>query len=267
MVTEAELPVDTELMVHRNADDTFTGRSSVPRDRVFGGMLLGQALRAAQLTVERERHPHSLQASFLRAPDGRLPLHYAVEETRSGGSFSARRVVARQSDDIVFTMTAGFQAEEDGLAYAAAPTEGVVGPEGLDRGRYSTPWFESRDVPRAGGGFPMHARRAWFRARLPLPDDRHVHAQALAYMSDHGPTRAIRQPFEGHPGLDRRRSVTLQHSVWFRAPVRIDGWLLSEFWPVSTGGGRGVASGTIRDADGTLLATVTQEALLRVPDA
>ena len=259
------LPVEGELSVTSENDGTFTGRNSTGSPRVFGGMLLGQALRVAQSSVAEGRHPHSLQASFLRAPDGTRPIHYAVEETRTGGSFSTRRVTADQGDGIVFIMTAGFQPPEEGLTWETSPLGEVPAPETLGYGRYSTPWFESRDVPRQPGAL-QHARQAWFRARLPLPDDLLVHAQALAFLSDHGPTRAIRQPFDGNPALEQRHSVTLQHSLWFRSPARIDGWLLSEYHPVFAGGGRGLAFGTIRRADGTLLAAAAQEALLRVPD-
>jgi acyl-CoA thioesterase-2 len=58
-------------------------------------------------------------------------------------------------------------------------------------------------------------------------------------------------------------SRALDHSVWFHRPADVNQWLLSELVPVATGRGRGLSLGTIRTADGTLLATVAQEVLLR----
>lgn len=235
--------------------------------RVFGGMLVAHALAAAMATVDGDRPPHSLHASFLGAADGRQPIRYEVERTRDGGSFSARRVVARQSGGSpVFALTASFHADEPGMAFEPPPLDGVPEPDELEAGRYAGPWFDSRDVPVDDAAFGLHRRLAWFRARQPLPDDPALHQVALAYLSDHGPTRAVRQPHADHPGVEQRMSVSLDHSIWFHRPARVDQWLLSELHPLATGGGRGLALGTLRTAGGELVATITQEALLRLPD-
>ena len=267
--TEA-LPIEGELRTVAEADGSFTGLCTAAVPHIFGGMLIGQSLAIAQTSVEPSRLPHSLHASFVDAGDGRMPIRYQLEETRSGGSFSSRRVVATQDGGVIFTLTASFQDEEDGPEYEVAPTPGVAGPEGLRYGRYSTRWFESRDIPVAAASSPLdisplHIRRAWFRPRLALPDSAAVHAQSLAYMSDHGATRAVRQPHAEHPGLDRRRSLSLDHSVWFHARTNVDDWILSEVHPVFTGGGRGLAIGSLRARDGTLLASIAQETLFRLP--
>jgi acyl-CoA thioesterase-2 len=232
---------------------------------VFGGQLVAQALRAARRSGV-DRRPHSVHASFLGAADGRRTLTYEVERTRDGGSFSTRRVLARQDDTVVFALTVGFHDPEDGPTYEVPADPGVPPPEDLPVGRYATPWFDSRDVPTAAGppGMP-HVRRAWFRARAPMPDDPATHDEALAYLTDHGPTRAVREPHADHPGMEGRMSVSLDHAVWFHRPARVDRWLLSELLPVSTGGGRGLAIGTVRTEDGMLVATVAQETLLRLP--
>ena len=234
--------------------------------RVFGGMLVAHALGAAWTTVDPQRRPHALHASFVGSADGRRDLVYRVERTRDGGSFSARRVVASPAEGgPVFVLTASFQASEEGEHYAPPPPPDVPGPEGLDEGRYAGPWFDSRDVPVDPAHGP-HVRLAWFRSRQPLPDDPALHLLALAYLSDHGPTRAVRQPHADHPGVEQRMSVSLDHSVWFHRDARVDQWVLSELRPLTTGAGRGLALGSLRSADGDLLATVTQEALLRLPD-
>ena len=260
------LPIDVELRTTRQADHSFTGISTAAVPHIFGGMLIGQSLAIAQASVEPSRLPHSLHASFIDAGDGRLPIRYELEETRSGGTFSSRRVVASQPGGVIFSLTAGFQDEEDGPEYEVAAVPGVVGPDGLRYGRYATRWFESRDIPATPDSSPLHIRRTWFKARLPLGDSPALQAQGLAYMSDHGATRAVRQPHADHPGLERRRSLSLDHSVWFHARARVDDWILSEIHPVFTGGGRGLAIGSVRARDGTLLASIAQETLFRVPE-
>ena len=140
----------------------------------------------------------------------------------------------------------------------------MPGPDGLRRGRYDNPYIESRDVPVA-----RRATRCRTPAgpgsdpTAPVPDDPLLHLQALAYLSDHGPTRAAREPHAHLADDARRMSVSLDHSVWFHRPVDVNQWLLSELVPVATGRGRGLSLGTLRTVDGTLVATVAQEVLLR----
>lgn len=245
-------------------DHTFTSREPTDPRHVFGGLLIAQALRAAQLTVPAGRSVHSLHASFVLAGVPEQHLEHAVERTRDGMSFATRRVVVRQRRGVVLVLTADFHDDESGVEYEVPATPGVPGPDHLPSGRYASRWFDSRDVPvgvvTAG---PPHARLAWFRPTSPIEDDPDLHLQALAYMSDHGPTRAAREP-HAHLAADANRmSVSLDHSVWFHRPVDVNGWLLFELVPIATGRGRGLALGTIRTADGTLAATVAQEVLLR----
>ena len=210
-----------------------------------------------------DRPAHSLHLSFAVAGTGGEAIRYEVERTRDGSSFATRRVVARQARGIVAVLTADFHGDEPGVEYETPATPGIPGPDGLPVGRYDNPFIESRDVPVLEGDRLPHARRAWFRPTATVPDDPLLHLQALAYLSDHGPTRAAREPHAGLADDARRMSVSLDHSVWFHRPVDVNQWLLSELVPVATGRGRGLSLGTIRTADGTLLATVAQEVLLR----
>jgi acyl-CoA thioesterase-2 len=247
-----------------DGDDVFVSAESSEGAHVFGGLLVGQALRAAALTVGDGQPACSLHASFVLAGTGGAPLRHEVERTRDGSSFATRRVVVRQQRGIVLVLTADFHHEEDGVEYERSPTPGIPGPDGLAPGRYDNPYVESRDVPvDAAPTTPELARRAWFRVTEPLPDDPALHQHALAYLSDHGPTRAAREPHVHLADDARRQSVSLDHSVWFHRPVDTNEWLLSELLPVATGRGRGLAMGTIRTSDGTLVATVAQEVLLR----
>lgn len=251
-----------EALALTPVDGAFEGTSTSGEQRVFGGLLVGQALHAAVRSVEQAWLPHSLHASFVRAGDGREPIRYEVEATRDGKSFATRRVVALQRGGPVLTLTAGFHADEEGPEYEPPPPVGVPDPESLPEGRYRSGLFESRDLPEDAGS---HVRRAWFRALEALGDDQALHRCAIAMLTDHGPTRAIRQPHVDHPGVERRMSVSLDHSVWFHRDARVDTWLLTELAPAATGAGRGLALGSVRTETGALVATVAQEALLRLP--
>jgi acyl-CoA thioesterase II len=260
------------------ADLSFVAAGVSQEPRLFGGKLIAQALGAAALTIPADRPVHSLYGSFLLAGDGREDIAYEVERTRDGTSFSLRRILARQDERLLFVATVGFHVPEPGLTYESPGPANVPGPEGLPSGRYDSQYFDSRDVPEEwsyGAGDPdgdrgavaPHARLAWFRSRRPIPDDERLHAQAIAYLSDYGATRGIRQPHAWHPRLEDRMSVSLNHSLWIGAAAPADDWLLSEFHPVATGAGRGLTTGTIRTRDGRLVASMAQEALLRLPDA
>jgi acyl-CoA thioesterase-2 len=242
-------------------DDVFTNVEPTDPHHVFGGMLVGQALRAAALTVDG-RNPCSMHASFVVAGTGGEQIRYEVERTRDGSSFTTRRVVARQARGVVLVLTADFHDDEEGLEYTAPPLGAIGSPDGLAPSRYDNPMFEARDVPPTGS--PPHTRGAWFRAREAMPDDDGLHLQALAMLTDFGPTRAAREPHARLADDAQRQSVSLDHSVWFHRPARVDEWLLSELVPVSTGRGRGLAMGSVRSGDGTLVASFAQEVLLRV---
>jgi acyl-CoA thioesterase-2 len=92
----------SHLRLKRIEKDLFVGQSYDPGwGRVYGGQVLGQALSAAQTTVddvhETNRHAHSLHSYFLLPGNVHLPIAYDVERIRDGRSFSTRRVKAIQT--------------------------------------------------------------------------------------------------------------------------------------------------------------------------
>lgn len=246
-----------EVLALDGEGDTFRSREPTDANHIFGGLVFAQGLAAAARTVSG-LEPHSVHASFLTGGRPGDHLTYDVERTRDGRSFATRRVVAHQGDDVLLVLTAGFHREETGVEFADPIASGVPRPEDLPTGRYDNPVFESRDAPPDG-----LVRRAWFRLRDAIGDDPLLHAQALAYLSDFGPTRAAREPHAHLADDAKRMSVTLGHDLWFHRQPRVDGWVLSELRAVATGRGRGLSTGSIRASDGTLLATIAQEVLLR----
>jgi acyl-CoA thioesterase II len=225
---------------------------------LYGGQVAAQALLAAGRTVPDDRLPHSLHGYFLRSGDAQRPTVLRVDRDRDGRSYSARRVVALQGGEVVFSMSASFAVPGEGPDLRASPPPEVQSPEGL----------RSYDVPRL---FSMEGRkpdqpldvqkywptRFWARSRLPLPDDPLVHACVLTYLSDIGTGLSAFPQDEASPGS------SLDHAVWFHRPVRLDEWVLVDMVPRSVARGRGWYTGEVLAADGTLGASFTQEALFR----
>jgi acyl-CoA thioesterase-2 len=248
---------------------------------VFGGQVLAQSLVAAQRTVDPNRPVHSLHGYFLRAGDGAESITFAVERLRDGRSFSARRVHALQFGRPILSMIASFQEPAAGIDHAM-PMPDVPPPDGLrsladyyedvdtEPARY---WQRKRPMDLRPIQQPIHmqpAERAtrqavWMRAVGPLPDDPTLHAAVLAYASDYTllePSLRAHGLSWSDPGL---RVASLDHAMWWHRPARCDEWLLYVQESPSASGARGLGLGRIYRADGTLVASVGQEGMIRAP--
>ncbi len=272
------------LDLERVDDDNFRGLSPSDRwQRVFGGQVLGQALVAAQRTVEA-RNCHSLHAYFLCPGDPKIPIQYAVDRSRDGRSFSARRVVALQHDKQIFTMAASFQTAEEGGFKHQMDMPPVPPPEEL---RSEREWRQefAEQIPVALKDYllkerpieirpvtPMnrftaghHAAQqiVWIRANGALPDASALHQCVLAYASDMTLLDTALLPHGLNlfsPGL---QLASLDHAMWFHRPFRADEWLLYVLDSPSLSSARGFNRGMIYRRDGALVASVVQEGLVR----
>ena len=251
--------------------------------RVYGGKVLGEALEAAQLTVESDRPAHSLHGYFLREADSFHPVVYAVDRSRDGRSFSARRVTAIQHGQPIFTMEASFHRSEDGIDYQGkmpdVPAPESIAPQvwdwaSFDRlpARYQRMMtiaapFDLRALDGPLGakdelGNPVH--RSWVKTTERLPDEPDLHRAILAYLSDYG----LIWTLLGHHGFTLETGnlvvASLDHAMWFHRPFRADDWLLYHCVGVASTGARGLARGHFYTRDGELVVSVAQEGLMRV---
>ncbi|MEZ5143700.1 MAG: thioesterase family protein [Acidimicrobiales bacterium] len=242
-------------------------------DRVFGGQVAAQALRAAQRTAPPDHHAHSIHASFLLGGRPGEPLVYEVDRLRDGRSFTTRRVEARQGDDRIFTLIASFHRDEPGVDYQTPLPTDVPAPEDAPTRMLFVPESERPKLPfelrEIGGvepdeqGWIRSTRRAWMRLIRPIGDEPGLHQVLLAYFSDLGAVYAAWAPLPEQP-LDRLMGASLDHAMWFHRPIRADAWFLYDAHAVSNAGSRGLMRGTLHAADGTLGVSIAQEALLRV---
>lgn len=272
------------LSLESQGEDSFRGQSQdIGTKRVFGGQVLGQALRAAQYSVQ-ERAIHSIHAYFLRPGDHKLPIDYNVERTRDGGSFSARRVVASQRGIPIFTLAASFQKHEPGLehqqpmpavpaperltaVHGTALDESVLAPIKVRRLVSVAAPFEVRPVDHFETESSSDAiawRRAWFRFDGHIPDEPDMHTALLAYLSDYGLLPTALLPHKVSADFDAIQIASIDHALWFHRPFNIDDWLLFVCEPVSTSNARGLARGSFYNEAGVLVASVVQEGLIRL---
>ncbi len=247
--------------------------------RVFGGLVAAQALRAATLTVETDHRPHSLHGYFLRGGEPGRPIVFHVDRIRDGRSFTTRRVVAVQYGEAIFNMTASFQKpEEDETDYQVGLPADLPPPQEVAdrqaRNAQHAEWmkrspFQTKEVGPGKvdeRGVYTSTRRVWFRAKSALPDDPLLQACALAYATDMGAVTAAVVPVFGDDwsnAFGKMMSASLDHAVWFHRPVRVDHWHYYDLHAVSNQNSRGLVRGTIHDRNGTLVASMTQEALIR----
>jgi len=272
MDPDGALPLIPELVsVERVGTERYRGVSprGWPGGRVFGGLVAAQALRAACATVDGIT-PHSLHAYFLRLGRPELPMDHVVTRVRDGRSFATRSVEVAQAGEVIFTMLASFHRREEGEEYQVARAADAPGPTDDAHGEVLPHLAALRDLevrdlgPTAAepDGTFRSTRRMWLRVRGPLPDDPGLHACILTFLSDMGIVTAARPP-RTPLAWDAVMAASLDHNVWFHRAPRVDEWLLSDLHSLSVSGARGLARGVLHDDAGRLVASLTQEALVR----
>ena len=254
--------------------------------RVFGGLVISQALSACNRTVGPSKRAHSLHAYFLQPGNPAEPIVCEVTRLRDGRSFAVRDCKAKQGDQVIFTLTASYHAEEAGLEHFI-PAPAVPDPETLKNiaDLQAKFWPEKprrifeycsefvpleirpvdpeRYFPTIGGSNPHYAQAVWLKANAAVGDSQALHQEILAYASDMTLLDATLAP--------HRRSVTdggiqpasLDHAIWFHRPIQADGWMLYVQDSPNGSNALGLAIGRVYNQVGDLVATVAQEGLIR----
>jgi acyl-CoA thioesterase-2 len=252
------------LQVSPAGEDRFRGSALgwSENDRVFGGVVVAEALNAALQTVENTAmRPHSLHGCFLRSTRPGAELDFQVERWRDGRAFSTRHVTVDQADRRVMTATVSFHVDELGDEYQLAMDADVPLPEALPSSEWNRP-FESREAGplTAGDGKFRSTRRVWLRLPSRLPDNPALHATLAAYVSDM--TGNSFRPLS----LDtwgRHTDASLDHALWLHRPFRVDEWLFYDLQAVVNVGGRALVRGSLYDRSGQLCLSLAQELLIR----
>ena len=271
--------------------DHFEGSSmQLGWARIYGSQVVAQALMAATRTVPQDRFVHSLHCYFLRPGRPSVPLFFEVNRIRDGGSFNTRRVVVSQEGKAIFSLSASFKLDEEGLTHQFEMPD-VPMPEDLP------------DVPAllAGpmSGFPEQFKSYWLRRRpfelrpidlqhymgrkkleakqdiwvrpvindrqlLEVTHDRALTAVVMAYMSDMTLLDTSLFP-HGKSMFDQDlQMASIDHSMWFHNPVSLGDWFLYEQESPASSRGCGTSRGQLFDRSGKLLISVAQEGLIRL---
>ena len=254
--------------------------------RVYGGLVLAQALTAAMRTVEPDRLAHSMHGYFLLGGDAGHPIIYDVERVRDGSSFNTRRVKAIQHGRPIFVLSVSFQKLEQSFEHQTTMPD-VPAPEKLPSlkellAQYADKlpenirsfWQQERPFemrPVDASRFVTRAKTApsqsiWIRANGNPGNDQNLHRCLLAYASDF---TLLDTALIAHGKLLFDTDIQLasiDHAMWLHAPVRVDEWLLYTQESTFAGGARGFCRGSIYTQQGALVASVTQEGLMRQRD-
>lgn len=276
-----------DILILKNiGNNNFNGISkTVGSPNVYGGQVLAQALNAAYRTVPTGRFLHSLHSYFLESGNLELPITYKVNSLRDGGSFSTRRVTAIQENIPIFILGCSFHKKEDGYDFQNKMKKNIKQPEEL---------FSWSDMSEQMGDFmpkkiktflnierpvdfkpvqianPFEKKDlppfldVWFKPKgeingLSIP----LKQQVLTYISDYNLLTTCLNPHASKAEIGNTQLASLDHSMWFYRDFDFTDWLLFSIESVNTFGARGLAKGNIFTRNGELIATVTQEGLMR----
>lgn len=274
------------LVLDKISDNEFNGESkTVGSPIVFGGQVLAQALNAASRTVNSERVLHSMHAYFLETGDLEQSITYNVSVIRDGGSFSVRRVTAQQKATTIFILAASFHKPEVGYEHQIQMRPDIKQPEDL------LSWTDMREefgeaLPKGLKTFleikrpiefkptafanPLQPKDlppnhdVWFKLK---GDDKNINLatkqQILTYISDYNILVSTLNPHASKAHWGNTITASLDHSMWYFRDFDFSDWLLYSMESPSASQARGFARGNIFDRQGTLIATVAQEGLIR----
>ncbi|MDV7542765.1 acyl-CoA thioesterase II [Acinetobacter baumannii] len=252
--------------------------------RVFGGQVLGQALRAASYTTDRPAH--SLHAYFLYGGDINAPIIYEVDRLRDGKSFVSRQVRAIQHGRVIFSAMVSFANPEEGLNYQhpepdyPAPEalkseselkEGILNfvPENVRASFMRERHVEIRPIdpvnpfqPQPEAPFNAHYIRAHDRIPKQL-DDISLHQAIVAFYSDFTLMTTALRPHGLSYISPSLQCASIDHAIYFHRPLRADEWMLYDMEATVSAASRGLNFGRMWQ-NGQLVCSTVQEGLMRL---
>jgi acyl-CoA thioesterase-2 len=276
-----------DLLTLKQLDESkFIGENyQAPWGRVFGGQVLAQSLNAAYRTVPDNRTAHSMHGYFILGGDLDIPITYEVDTIRNGGSFTTRRVVAKQNGKAIFNMAASFQTKQEGVDHQitmpnlTSPDNLVTGLEEIENIKDVDPKiyyrlkmvlpevFIFKSVNRiinklAKNNVPFS--NIWMRSAEDVIADLPMKQQLLAYVSDYNLLTTATFPHREQLNKGNTFYASLDHALWFHRDFDFDDWLLYAMDSPSASNSRGFSRGSIFNRKGILVASVAQEGLMRL---
>jgi len=254
--------------------------------RIFGGQVMAQTLIAAYKTIDVKHFAHSFHSYFLRPGQMEKPITFTVDRIRDGKSFSTRTVKAIQDGEAIFNSSISFQKEEKGLEHQIKMPD-VPKPEDLkseienrralleklnmDEG--DMPMFlkqreiEMRPVEVQDYFNPKKLppyKNTWIKAEGKLPKDLISQQAFLLYISDMGLLAAANNSVGVNFLTKNFQNASLDHAMWFHRKIDLNDWFLYSIDSPITRNARGFSRGSIFSKTGDLVASCTQEGLIRI---
>ena len=273
------------LDLEQVSDNIFVGNSlDIGSFAVYGGQVLAQAVTAAGRMCNDNKVLHSLHSYFLRPGDISIPITYDVEVIKEGRSFNALRVKALQNEKTIFIMAASYHIPEEGIHHQMAMPN-VAQPESLSSfSDLFAQFAEKFDVKPKGifspnspiifhpvehydpfnPGIRPPYNHTWFKINGELADSNIKLNQAImTYASDFNLLITAMMPHNMSMFTDPVRIASLDHAMWFHSDVDLNDWILYAVDSPYAGNARGYCTGKMYTRDGKLVASVTQEGLIR----
>ncbi len=273
------------ITLEKRDKQTFIGQNyQAPWGRVFGGQVLAQSLHAAYQTVPEDRIAHSMHGYFILGGTLDIPVTYEVDTIRNGGSFTTRRVVARQNGNAIFNMAASFQVVQEGVEHQIT-IPNVMPPDNLSNSReqleeirHTYPEIYQRlnlTLPKVFEFRPTEKittkiardsppfNNVWMRTSGKATMDLAMQQQILAYVSDYNLLVTATFPHREELNKGHTFYASLDHAIWFHRNFDLQDWLLYTMDSPSASNSRGFSRGSIFDSEGILVASVAQEGLMR----
>jgi acyl-CoA thioesterase-2 len=257
---EGESPGGPDVSVFEGANQQLNYH------RLFGGQLLGQFIRAASATCP-DKAIKSLHAVFAKEGRAHEPVRYQVTRQHEGRSFATLTITASQPRGALATSSVSMHAAEDGPDHQSAEAVPAVLDEKHRVELDLIPW-ETRctdDLNALAAGPPRF--EVWMRT--PAVDGEFAPA-LTAYATDLTLIGTALRPLEGfnHGGNGTLfTSAVTSHTIWFHRSFRTDRWLLLRQHSPLLAHGRCFGRGDVLTEDGSLVASYSQEALLRFRNA
>jgi acyl-CoA thioesterase II len=272
------------LDLEKIGEYTFFGNNvKTGSPSIYGGHVLSQSVRASTICASEDKQLHSLHGYFLHPGNNDLPIKYVVEPIKIGKSFDVMRVLASQNDKVIFLMSASFHKPEEGIAHQT-PMPNVVEPERLQPfSQIFSDFAKKLDIEAVGsisdrGPFIYHPleyfdpfnpgirspkQHLWFKPNGAIPSDKGLQRSLLAYVSDFNLLVSALLPHNLSFFTTPMKIASLDHAMWFHSDQGIEDWMLYEVESIKAGDGRAYCIGRIFSRNGELVASTTQEGLIR----
>ncbi len=278
--------VITSFSFEKLDDNRFRSRSpAFGWRRIYGGLLLAHAVRAAQLDIgNSDQQPHSLHGYFLRPGNVEEPLDIVMERNLDGRTIANRGIRIEQNGKAVFIAQCSFRTPGAGLSHQS-PMPHAESPESLpDEAQIARlhsqtlstsaqtylrrpKVFELRPVDHGLFVKPDPDDSAssliWARLRSAGTVSNELVWPLMAYLSDMTVLNASLHPHGRNFFDDDIVMASLDHAVWFHGLPDWSDWVLMSHEAMGNDSGMGLGRTNIHSRKGSLLATIVQQGLIR----